>query len=171
MSVEVVHNACAADQADIIRDGRADIGYLRLPADTRGLSVEPLFTEPRVVVLPADHRLAGKEAVQVADLAAERLLQNPENVPKWRGIDLELPDRQSRPAQPTARTAGEKLEHIAAGDGIVVVPLSTATFYTRPDVTHLPVYDIAACQVCLAWISSRPSPLVSEYVTLARLAS
>lgn len=35
------------NQADVIRDGQVDVGYLRLPADVRGLAVEPLFTEPR----------------------------------------------------------------------------------------------------------------------------
>ena len=37
-----------SQRADIIRDGRADVGYLRLPADTSGLAVEPLPSEPRV---------------------------------------------------------------------------------------------------------------------------
>ena len=37
-----------------------------------GLRVVPLYTEPLLVVLPADHRLAGKEEVTEADLAASR---------------------------------------------------------------------------------------------------
>ena len=41
-----------ADQADVIRDGQADVGYLRLPGDARGLAVERLYTEPWSAVLP-----------------------------------------------------------------------------------------------------------------------
>ena len=153
-------------QADIIRDGQVDVGYLRLPADVRGLAVEPLFTEPRVVMLPADHQLAGKETVNAADLAAEHLLQDPDDVPEWRDIALELRERKPRRAIPRLRTVEEKLEYIAAGTGIVVLPLSAATFYHRPDITHIPVGDLAPSQVCLAWDSSRNSALIREYVAI-----
>jgi DNA-binding transcriptional LysR family regulator len=156
------------NQADVIRDGQVDVGYLRLPADVRGLAVEPLFTEPRAVLLPADHPLAGKETVSVADLAAEHLLQPPDDVPEWRNIALELRERRPRRATPRLRTVEEKLEHIAVGNGILVFPLSAATFYHRPDITHVPVADVAHSQVCLAWDSSRHSDLIAEYVAIAR---
>jgi DNA-binding transcriptional LysR family regulator len=165
VSVEVLR-ADWVHQADVIRDGQVDVGYLRLPADTRGLSVEPLFTEPRAVMLPADHPLAGKETINVADLAGEHLLQNPDDVPEWRDIALELRDRQPRRALPVVRTVEEKLEYVAAGHGIVLLPLSTATFYTRPDISHVPVSDIAPTHVCLAWDGSRRSALISEYVAI-----
>jgi DNA-binding transcriptional LysR family regulator len=155
------------NQADVIRDGQVDVGYLRLPADVRGLAVQPLFTEPRAVMLPADHPLAGKETVSVADLAAEHLLQPPDDVPEWRDIALELRERRPRRAAPRLRTVEEKLEHIAVGNGILVFPLSAATFYHRPDITHVPVADIAHSQVCLAWDSSRHSDLVAEYAAIA----
>jgi DNA-binding transcriptional LysR family regulator len=166
LSVEVFRTDWT-NQTDVIRDGRVDIGYLRLPADQHGLAIEPLFSEARVVVLPADHRLAGKDAVRVADLAGEHLLQDPDAVPEWRDIAVELRGRQPRKAIPTLRTVEEKLEHVAAGHGIVVLPLSTATFYTRPDISHIPVSDIAPNQVCLAWDSSRRSALIHEYAAIA----
>jgi DNA-binding transcriptional LysR family regulator len=166
VSVEVFRSDWR-NQADVIRDGQVDVGYLRLPADVRGLAVEPLFTEPRAVMLPADHPLAGKETVSVADLAAEHLLQPPDDVPEWRDIALELRERRPRRATPRLRTVEEKLEHIAVGNGILVFPLSAATFYHRPDITHVPVADIAHRQVCLAWDSSRHSHLVAEYVAIA----
>ncbi len=62
------------DQAPMLLDGRIDIGYVRLPIDEAGLRVAPLYTEPRVAVLPAGHRLAGKEEVTEADLAGEPLV-------------------------------------------------------------------------------------------------
>jgi DNA-binding transcriptional LysR family regulator len=61
----------------------------------------------------------------------------------------------------------EKLEHVARGNGVVVLPASTAAFYTRPDVTHVLVDDIGPSQVCLAWDSRRRNPLASEFVAIA----
>jgi DNA-binding transcriptional LysR family regulator len=56
------------DQVDVLHDARADVGIVRLPIEPAGLEIGPLFTEPRVVVVASAHRLAGKEAVRVADL-------------------------------------------------------------------------------------------------------
>lgn len=80
LTVEVFR-ADWTNQTDVIRDGTVDIGYVRLPVDQRGLEIEPLFSEPRVAVVPASHRLADKDAVAVVDLAGERLLQDPDAVP------------------------------------------------------------------------------------------
>ncbi len=156
------------NQVDVIRDGTVDVGYLRLPVDQRGLELEPLFSEPRVAVVPADHPLAGKDAVAVADLAAEHLLQDPDAVPEWRDIALELRGGRRRAQVPPLRSVEEKLEHVAAGHGIVLLPLSTATFYTRPGVSYVSVGDVAANQVCLAWDSLRGSALIDEYIVIAR---
>src|ERR1700738_1198056 len=64
----------SADQTDVIHDGRADVSYVRLPIDRHGLQVRPLTAEPRVVVLSADHRLAGKGGGTVGDPAEDHLV-------------------------------------------------------------------------------------------------
>ena len=145
------------DQTDVLHDGRADVSYIRLPVDQSGLQVQPLLAEPRVAVFPSGHRLAGKDTVSIADLANEHLLQDPGAVPEWRDIAAEMRTRH-RPSVPVFRTVEEKLEHVAAGHGIVLLPLSTAVFYTRPGVAHSHVSDIPLNQVCLAWDATRRSP-------------
>ncbi|MEU7973079.1 LysR substrate-binding domain-containing protein [Micromonospora sp. NPDC049089] len=154
------------DQADIVREGRADVSYVRLPVDQSGLCLRPLFTEPRVVVLPTDHRLAGKESVDLAELIEERLLQDPDAVPEWRDLPNRPTDPDPRP-RPELNSVEEKLEHVAAYAGMVILPLSTATFYTRPDVGHVPVADLGPNHVCLAWAEDNRSPLVQEFVEIA----
>jgi DNA-binding transcriptional LysR family regulator len=155
------------DQPEVILDGRVDVAYLRRPFDPTGLGIEAFLEEPRVVSLPVDHRLAGKTTVSVVDLADEHLLQDPEVVPEWRDIATELRTPGPRPVTPRLRTVEEKLEYVAHGKGVVVLPASTAAFYTRPGVTHVPVDDIGPSQVCLAWDSRRRSPLIPEFVAIA----
>ncbi|GAA4638098.1 LysR substrate-binding domain-containing protein [Actinoallomurus vinaceus] len=166
LTVEVVRTTWD-DQVEVVRDGRVDIGYVRLPVDQRGLRIRPLLTEPRVAVLPADHRLAGKDVIDIADLADERLLQDPDAVPEWRDIATELRRPGGRRPEPIFHAVEEKLEHVAAGHGVVVLPLSVVSFYTRPDVTYVPIADIPPNQVCLAWDSTRRSPLIAEFATIA----
>jgi DNA-binding transcriptional LysR family regulator len=161
LNVEVVRTGWN-DQTEVLHDGRADVGYVRLPIDRRGLNVRDLLSEPRVAVLPAAHPLADKDALSVADLAGERLLQDPAAVPEWRAAATVPAD-----PPPAVRTVEEKLEHVAAGHGVVVLPLSTATFYTRPDVTHVEITGIGPSQVCLAWEAGRHSGLIEEFVDIA----
>ncbi|MFB7717450.1 LysR family transcriptional regulator [Nocardia sp. NPDC056100] len=151
------------DQITVLHDGRVDIGFVRPPIDTTGLRVRELYTEPRVVVVSIGHRLAGKQSVEIADLAGDVLLQNLDIVPEWRAVAGE----SERPPVPVYRSVEEKLEHVAAGRGIAFLPLSVATFYTRPDITYIPVSDIADGQVSLAWAADRQGPLIDEFAALA----
>ncbi|WP_446033808.1 LysR family transcriptional regulator [Streptomyces olivaceus] len=153
-------------RADSVRDGQVDVGYLRLPVRTHGLSVEPLFSEPRVVELPAGHRLAQRDTVHIADLVTERMLLG--GVPERRDGSPASPEEQAEVPVLGARSIEELLEHVAAGRGVVVVPLSTALYFARPDITHVLVDDLAPSPVCLAWRSSRHDALVEEYVDIVR---
>ncbi|MGJ5755862.1 DNA-binding transcriptional LysR family regulator [Streptomyces puniciscabiei] len=154
------------DQVEVLLNGRADIGVVRLPIDQRGLQVRPLFKEPRVVMLPVGHPLADRASVTVGDLASEHLLQDADAVPEWRDVALELRGER-RPQVPEIHQVEEKLELVASGAGICVLPLSTAGFYTRPDVIPLPVDDIGPNEVALAWAASRRSPLIHDFAEAA----
>ncbi|MFB4278348.1 MULTISPECIES: LysR family transcriptional regulator [unclassified Nonomuraea] len=166
LTVEVMRTTWD-DQTEVIHDGRVDVGYVRLPIDQRGLRVRPLLAEPRVAVLPTGHRLAGKDVVGIPDLADEHLLQDPDAVPEWRDIATELRRPGGRRPGPAFHSVEEKLEHVAQGHGVIVLPLSVVTFYTRPDVTYVPIADIPPNQVCLAWDSTRRNPLIGEFAAIA----
>jgi DNA-binding transcriptional LysR family regulator len=166
LTVDVVRTSWD-DQTEVVHDGRVDVSYVRLPIEPRGLEVRPLLREPRVVVVPSDHPLAGKETISITDLADEHLLQDPDAVPEWRDIATELRTTGRRPTFPYYRSVEEKLEHVAAGHGVIVLPLSTATFYTRADISYVDIEDIALSQVCLAWDSARRDALLDEFVAIA----
>jgi DNA-binding transcriptional LysR family regulator len=132
--------------------------------DEAGLSVVPLYTEPRVAVLPASHRLAGKEEVTEADLAGEPLL--------WHGDTNTQPTRRPHPnAGYLVRGVDETLEHVAAGRGISFLARSATVFYSHPDITYVPVPDLAPDQVCLAVAASHISPVVDDFFTAAQAAA
>ena len=149
------------DQAPMLLDGRIDVGYVRLPIDEAGLRVVPLYTEPRVAVLPAGHRLAGKEQVTEADLAGEPLV--------WHGDPGTQPTRRPHPnAGYLARGVDETLEHVAAGRGISFLARSASVFYSHPDISYVPIPDLAPEQVCLAVAATRTSPLADDFFTAAQ---
>ncbi|MET7528057.1 LysR substrate-binding domain-containing protein [Streptomyces sp900116325] len=149
------------DQAAMLLDGRIDVGYVRLPIDEAGLRVTPLYTEPRVAVLPAGHRFAAKEEVTEADLAGEPLV--------WHGDPSTQPTKRLLPnAGYSVRGVDETLEHVAAGRGISFLARSASVFYSHPDVVYVPIPDLAPDQVCLAVAASHTSPVVDDFVTAAQ---
>ncbi|MFG1643478.1 LysR family transcriptional regulator [Amycolatopsis sp. NPDC049252] len=152
------------DQAPMLLDGRIDIGYVRPPIDETGLRVVPLYTEPRVAVLPAAHRLAGKEEVTEADLAGEPLV--------WHAGPSTQPTRHPHPnAGYRARGVDETLEHVAAGRGISFLARSATVFYSHPEVVYVPVPDLAPDEVCLAVAASRNSPVIDDFFAAAQAAA
>jgi DNA-binding transcriptional LysR family regulator len=166
LTVEVLRTS-REDQAAVLHDGRADVSYVRLPVDRHGLQLRTLLREPNVAVLPAGHRLAGKETISLADLADEHLLQHPDIVPEWRAVAAEWRGRSHVPPLRITHAVEEKLERVAAGRGIIVLPESTACYYQRPGVFHVRIADISLAETCLAWPSSRRSSLIEEFATLA----
>ncbi|MFI6782108.1 LysR family transcriptional regulator [Micromonospora sp. NPDC050276] len=152
------------DQAAMLLDGRIDVGYVRLPIDEAGLRVTPLYTEPRVAVLPAGHRFAGKEQITEADLVGEPLL--------WHADTSTQPTKRPHPdAGYRVRGVDETLEHVAAGRGISFLARSATVFYSHPEVSYVPIPDLAPDQVCLAVAESRTSPLIDDFLAAAQVTS
>jgi DNA-binding transcriptional LysR family regulator len=152
-----------AEQIDVIRRGEVDVVYAREPIDHHGLGTAPLLEEPRVVVLPVDDPLAKKRSVRLTELASRRLLQDPATVPEWYAIAT---PKQRRGGQ-TAHTVEEKLEHVAAREGFVILPRSTTAFYRRPDVRVLPIKDVSPSQVTLIWDAATDNAARDAFVSAA----
>ncbi|MCK9793275.1 LysR family substrate-binding domain-containing protein [Isoptericola sp. 4D.3] len=149
------------DQAAMLLDGRVDVGYVRLPIDETGLRLSPLYTEPLMAVLPTGHRLAGKEEVSEADLSGEPLV--------WHGDASTQPTRRPHPDSGLrVRGVEEKLEHVAAGRGISFVGRSETVFYSRPDISYVPVPDLPSAQIHLAMAAARTSPLADDFFAAAQ---
>ncbi|HVU93258.1 MAG TPA: LysR family transcriptional regulator, partial [Jatrophihabitans sp.] len=60
--------------AAAVRDGRADVAYLRSPFDADGLLTRRLDAEPKVAVMSSGHRLAARRSLRQRDLAGEVLV-------------------------------------------------------------------------------------------------
>jgi DNA-binding transcriptional LysR family regulator len=168
-AVEVVRTGWE-DQVRVVHDGRADVSYVRMPVDETGLALVPLFMDPRVVMLPVTHPLASRAEVALGELAEEHLVQDPAAVPEWATAASEM-RRRSASSRTASRTVEEKLELVAVGRGIAILPLSTARFYRRPDVAFLPVVDLPPSGVSLAWQATRTNPLLASYAAAATAAA
>jgi DNA-binding transcriptional LysR family regulator len=153
------------DQVDVVREGRADIVYAREPFDHSGLGMLLLLEEPRDVALHASDPLAAKASLRLADLADRRLLQDPAAVSEWYAIAT--PAQRRACVGAAAQTVEEKLEMVAAAQGFVILPRSTTAFYRRPDVSVIPIVDIAPSRVVLIWDAAASEGVRDDFLKLA----
>lgn len=129
-----------------LRDGRAQVGFLRRPFDDSGLRTIPIGHESKVACVPVTHALAHRRTLVLADLDGEAVL-----------------DAQTR------RTSSleEKFELIASGQGIALVPRSVARSYSRPDLVYLPVTDGVPVETCLAVLEDRRERHLLDFLEIA----
>ncbi len=133
----------ASTQVSVLHDALADVSFLRLPAERTGLSLIPLYQEAAVVILPAEHPLAEREAVTLAELVdADRV--------------------------PDSLSTEDAVGLVAAGGGIIILPQSIARLHPRKDVVARTVTDAAPTSIAIAWLESLTTSRVEEFVGIVR---
>ena len=147
---------------------RVDVAVTRLPLATDGLHVTILYDEPRVLMVPLDHRLAGKESVTLDDIADEPIPKLPD--PAWNAywrIDPR-PDGSPAPDGPLVAAIEDKNELIAAGDAVAIIPGGLPAGTIRPDLTTIPLHGVDPSHVVLATRAGDRSRLVAAFGRSAR---
>jgi DNA-binding transcriptional LysR family regulator len=133
-----------AEQTAVLHDGRADMSLVRLPIERDGLHLVRLYAEQPVVVASREHVVSAFDTIDVAELADEHV---------W---SLE---------QVSPRNA---VEAVAAGTGVVVLPLSLARLHHRRDVVAVPVEGVPEPEVGIAWLVERDDELTQDMVGIVR---
>ena len=148
---------------EALLDHRVDAVVTRLPLRPAGLHVTILYDEPRVLLVPLDHRLAGKESVSIDDIADEPIPRLPD--PAWNAywrIDPR-PDGSPAPDGPLVEAIEDKNELIAAGQAVAVIPAGVAIGSPRPDLTTIPLDGVEPSHVVLATRAGDRGRLVAAF--------
>ena len=155
-------------------DHRTDVALIRPPVDAPGITLDEVESEPRVFVLAAGHPLAGRDMLELADVAglpwvAASLATDGCAPARWRDEWLVSP----RPGGDVpiigaeARTIDEWREHVVAGHGISLCPASSEEYNARPGLVFLPGKGVPVTSLCVAWREGDERPVVRSFVELA----
>jgi DNA-binding transcriptional LysR family regulator len=152
---------------DALLDHRVDAVVCALPFATEHLDVTILRDEPRVVILPVDHRLAGMQSVTIDDIADEPIPKFRDSDSAWNAfwrIDPR-PDGRRAPEGPLFETLEDGLELVASGQAVAV----SNEFHKRlrPDITTVPLDGVDSGQIVLASRAGDRSRLVAAFRRLA----
>ncbi len=173
VELELVTFDLTAPAAGLL-DHRTDVALIRPPVDAPGIKLAVVEEEPRVFVLPAAHPLAGRDVLELADVAglpwvAASLAADGCAPARWRDEWLVSP----RPGGDVpvigaeARTIDEWREHVVAGHGISLCPASSEEYNARPGLVFVPAKNVPVTSLCVAWRVGDERPAVRSFVELA----
>jgi DNA-binding transcriptional LysR family regulator len=147
------------EQTDGVRDGTLDMALVRLPVERAGLHCVILYDELPVAVASREHVLAAAdEEVSTADLVDEQLVRP--HASGWR------PEAEQLDWPPM--TEQEAIETVAAGTGIVILPMSVARLHQRKDVVTRVVSDLEPTTIALVWRVDRDDEVTQTFVGVTK---
>ncbi|WP_025029285.1 LysR substrate-binding domain-containing protein [Nitratireductor aquibiodomus] len=136
-----------------------DMGFSILPADHSGIEVQHLHRLQRVCVMPANHRLAGADAIYPHDLRGENFIS----------LSIEDPDRLAiekvfndlgiqRKIQIEAQHSDSACAFVANGMGVTIIDPFTPADYSSERIVAKPFLPAAYVNVWLLWPAHKIKP-------------
>jgi len=167
---EVTYNAAIA----ALQDEDVDLVVAEPPVEDPAITVGPvLFSEPRALLVPADHPLATRETVSLEDLAALPLITAVGVSRAWRDAFFPRRTPQGRRIQHGPAAAGwqEVLSLVGAGKGATVATVRAGRYYGRPDIAYVPFDDAPPVEYALMWRNGSESAGLQAFIhTIVELA-
>lgn len=148
----------------------SDVGFFSGPPHLGdGIAVRRLFDEPVVAVMAADHPLAARAEIDIAELVQEPFLSDNSPPGPWHDYWLGMEHRPTGEARIARLFASndEWLEALRLGGGVSMCPDSIERFYGRPGLVFRPVAGMAPAMCGIAWREDRETAPVRDFVAVA----
>jgi LysR family transcriptional regulator, hca operon transcriptional activator len=162
----IVSSQYSPDLADALVRGKLDVAFLRREVRT-DLIFKLVATEPFVVVLPSDHRLASHEAINPHDIVGETFIAVSKTAPVGRkvvddylrrtGIDIK-PDHE-------ADHLAMAMSLVASTRGVALLPayarnLLPSSLISRPLQGEIPTIDLV-----VGYSKTNTSPILKLFLS------
>jgi LysR family hca operon transcriptional activator len=155
------------DLADALVRGKLDVAFLRPETPATDLIFKVVATEPIVVVLPSDHRLASQEAISPHDIVGETFIGVSNTAPVGRriiddylrrsGVDI-TPDHE-------ADHLAMAMSLVASTRGVALLPayarnLLPSSLISRPLRGDVPTIDLV-----VGYSKMNTSPILKVFLS------
>jgi len=162
-----VSSQYSPDLADALVRGKLDVAFLRRETRAADLMFKVVATEPFVVVLPSDHRLASYEAINPHDMVGETFIAVSNTAPVGRkvvddylrrsGIDIK-PDHE-------ADHLAMAMSLVASTRGVALLPayarnLLPSSLISRPLQGDVPTIDLV-----VGYSKTNTSPILKLFLS------
>jgi LysR family hca operon transcriptional activator len=153
--------------AEALVRGSLDLAFLRAEAQMPELRYRTVTTEPLVVVLPSDHRLASHAAIDPKELAGETFIGMSNTAPTLRVVIGEYLKRSGLNVSPAHEVdnMAMAISLIASTRGVALVPLYVRNFLPW-SVTSRPIKgDTPTIDLVVGYHRANASPLLKLFLS------
>ncbi|WP_046776742.1 LysR family transcriptional regulator [Streptomyces yangpuensis] len=156
------HLSCSGVGA--LSDKRVDalIARTPLPLAAGDVFTTPLYEEPRMLVVPRGHPLAGRASVNVHELAGEEAAPCAFETADWASY------RILGAGVPPVESYEDKLELVASGGAIAVLPVGDRRSSLRSGLVTVPVEGAPPSQVVLVSRKGDRNPMIRNLRLVAK---
>ncbi|MET9480086.1 LysR family transcriptional regulator [Streptomyces sp. NPDC006638] len=153
---EIVTRHLDCRDVGALSDRRVDALIARspLPFAAADVTITPLYEEPRMLAVPRGHPLAGRASVTAEELAGEEAAPCPFETADWTSYRL------LGAGVPPVESYEDKLELVASGRAIAVLPVGDRRSSLRPDLVTVPIEGAPPSRVVLVSREGDPNPMI-----------
>ena len=149
-NIEVtVSSQYSPDLADGLTRGKLDVAFLRPEPGSPDLVFRRVLKEPLIVVLPSDHRLTARDAIDPHDIAGETFISASKTAPVLRVVIDEYLKRSGVDINPAheADNLAVAISLVASTRGVALLPVYVKNFLpwsvvSRPIKGEAPTIDL-----------------------------
>ncbi|MDT0612178.1 LysR family transcriptional regulator [Streptomyces lancefieldiae] len=152
-----------------LRAGTVDVLLVWLPIEEPDLTVGPVVcTEPVVLVVSANHRLAVRDSVSYEDLADEPVVTGAAPA-YWREalIPTRTPSGRPIPAGPAVVDGTQLFAVVATGEAVCPAFAHGLRYYSRPDIAYIPIRDAPLSRWAFCWRSDAETDAIRALASVA----
>jgi DNA-binding transcriptional LysR family regulator len=150
--------------------GRVDIAFAPGPIDADDrIRIEPLWSEPRVLVVPAGHRFASRESITIDETNDEVFIAasgDQRAIIDWWVVDPR-PDGTHPRRGPVADDIEGLLELVATGAGVNIAAAGASKHYARAELAFIPITDIEPNTILLCTLEHTTNRAVQVFESIA----
>jgi len=143
------------------------VAFLRPEKGMGDLVYKVLTTEPLVMILPSDHRLAALKAISLRDIAGETFVAVSRTAPTLRGIIDDYIQRSG-----VHITAHHEADHmfmaislVASTRGVALLPLYVRNFLPRSVISRPLEGTVPTIDLVLGYHKANNSPLLKLFLS------
>jgi len=162
-----VSSQYSPDLADALVRGKLDVAFLRRETRATDLMFKVVATEPFVVVLPSDHRLASYEAINPHDIVGETFIAVSNTAPVGRRIVDDYLRRTGIDIRPDheADHLAMAMSLVASTRGVALLPayarnLLPSSLISRPLQGDVPTIDLV-----VGYSKTNTSPILKLFLS------
>lgn len=166
--VVFVNTGLTDDPLSWVRSGRVDLLATRLPIDRPDITVGPILSrERRVLLISREDPLARRDEIDYDDIG-DRMVSDIPTFPREM-MDVYIPPVTSsgrRLRRTVSQTTEEVMMRVAVGELVHPTVEGWMDHHAHPGVVAVPIRDLPPSETGLVWVAAVHSPRVDAFVSI-----